>query len=121
MTDTTQAALIGAGAVCGALLAMIGVAGAVWRIALPWLREQIVKPVQQTREHVANSHSTNLRADIDALAAQLTEVRSTGDDTAKAVARIGGQLDAHLTSAAATDAGVHQRLVALETARQEHP
>lgn len=119
MTDTTQAALIGAGAVCGALLAILGLAGAMWKIALPWLREQIVKPVQQTREHVANSHSTNLRADIDALAAQIAEVKTTGDDTSRAVARIGGQLDAHLVSAATTDSAVHARLVALET-RQEN-
>lgn len=120
MTDTAQAALIGAGAVCGALLAILGLAGMMWKVALPWLREQIVKPIQVTREHVANSHSTNLRADIDALAAQIAEVKTTGDDTSRAVARIGGQLDAHLVSAATTDAANHARLTALE-ARMETP
>ncbi|MBM7518266.1 hypothetical protein [Nocardioides nitrophenolicus] len=119
MTDTTQAALLGAGAVCGALLAILGLLAAIWKVALPWLREQIVKPVQVTRDHVANSHQTNLRADIDALAAQIAEVKTTGDDTSRAVARIGGQLDAHLISASTTDAAVHARLVALET-RQEN-
>jgi len=118
VTDATEAVLVGVGVVCGALVSMLTLAGFLWRFAKPWLREQIADPVQVTREHVANSHTSNLRADIDGLVAQLAEVRSIGDDTAKAVARIGGQLDVHLISSAGMEAATNARLAALES-RQE--
>lgn len=118
MTETTQAALVGAGAVCGALLTMLGLAGAFWRIALPWLREQIVAPVQATHEQVANTHSTNLRDDLDRIEAKVDRaIEDVGDVDTKA-SRIGNQLDAHLTVAATTDAATHARLTALE--RRDH-
>ncbi|WGX98718.1 DUF2746 domain-containing protein [Nocardioides sp. L-11A] len=94
-----------------------------------------------THEQVANTHDTNLRDDLDKLQAQvvamrgdvtviraqvttaradLADVKASSAHTDEKVSRIGGQLDAHLTSAAATDAGVHARLAALEN-RQEKP
>lgn len=114
MTDTTTAVLIGAGAVCGSILAMLSLLGVLWKVALPWLREQIVNPVGQVREHVANSHTTNLRADIDGLTKTVEEIRTTGDSTAREMAGLRGELTGHLTAAAGIDAGVHARLTALE-------
>lgn len=64
MTDTTTAALLGAGALAGSMLAVLTLAGIVWRFALPWLREQLLEPVQATKEQVTNSHDTNLRDDL---------------------------------------------------------
>lgn len=146
MTETAQAVLIAIGAVCGALLAILGVLGALWTVIRPWLREQIAVPVQVTRDHVANDHSSNLREDIDditrGLAAarmeigaarveiaaarsevadarsEVADVKAKGEHTDEKVSRIGGQLDTHLSSAATTDAAVHARLTALEL-RQE--
>lgn len=135
MLESGTTALLLAGAVCGALMTILSVLGVGWKVVLPWLREQIAEPVQVTRDHVANSHTSNLRADIDALAAGLTAARveiagsrselgaarheiaaikEKGDRTDEKVSRIGGQLDAHLATAASNDAGVHARLSALE-------
>jgi hypothetical protein len=65
--------LLTIGASCGAFLAIVGVLGVFWRIALPWIREQIVNPVQTTCEQVTNSHDTNLRDDITELGHKLDQ------------------------------------------------
>lgn len=132
MTDTTTAALIGAGAVCGSILAMLGLAGVFWKIALPWLREQIVAPVQQSNRALTVNHHTStkptvldllddLRSEIGSLRTEVSTVDSKVQGVVADVAevddkasRIGRQLDAHLTSAAATDEGVAVRLKNLE-------
>lgn len=64
MNDPLLAALIGAGAVAGALIAVLTLAGMFWKFARPWLREQLVDPVQATKAQVTNSHTTNLRDDL---------------------------------------------------------
>ena len=58
----------------GTILATAAVVGLVGKwILLPYLREHLVKPVAHVREQVQNSHSTNLRDDIDALRSSVDE------------------------------------------------
>lgn len=105
--STANAVLLGVGAACGALLAVLGLAGALWQVALPWLRQQLAEPVSEIRDQVKNTHDTNLRDDLD-------EVISSIGALDRRTARMGLQLDAHLTASAAAEAATNSRLTALE-------
>lgn len=104
---TTHAVMLAMGGICGAVMSLFGVLGIVWKVALPWLREQLARPVAEIKEQVANTHSTNLRSDLDVLRDLILAV------DAKA-SRIGIQLDAHLLTAAGIDASTQARLIRLE-------
>ena len=50
----------------GVILGIGGIlAGVVKWVVMPNLREHLIKPVAETRDHVANDHKSNLRDDID--------------------------------------------------------
>jgi len=69
MTITTD----GIVAFCSAFIAISVVIGMVVRLALvPYLQTHLIKPVAEVRHEVKNTHSTNLRQDIDGVTDQLT-------------------------------------------------
>ena len=45
--------------VCGVITAVAAVLGLGWRLLLPWLREQIVHPIQQTHHQVTVNHHSS--------------------------------------------------------------
>ncbi|HKY58318.1 MAG TPA: hypothetical protein VJL80_09795 [Aeromicrobium sp.] len=78
----------------------LGVGGVVWKVALPFLREQIARPAQQAAHSVTvNSHSS----DVPTVRDDLSDIKKTQKE----------QLDlltAHLIEAAKD----HERLAAAE-------
>lgn len=50
--------------------------GAVWYFVLPRLREQVTGKLDRVHDQVVNSHSTNLRDDLDALSEEVAQIRS---------------------------------------------
>lgn len=121
MGTTAETGILAVGAVCGAIGGMLALAGVVWRILLPWIRTQIIEPVQATKDQVSNTHHTNLRDDltevilaIQSLATKVDRVEEKADRTERKVGRIGRQLDVHLTTAATVDASTNARLTTLE-------
>lgn len=107
MTETAQAALIGLGVICGAVITVLTLAGMLWKFARPWIREELALPVQETRDQVSNNHDKNLRDDFD-------DLRSVVDRIDSRSARIGRQLDVHLESAAAESVTTNARIAAIE-------
>lgn len=53
----------------------------VWVRALliPYLRVHLVQPVAEVRDQVANTHKTNLRADLDGMRNDIRELKKSQD------------------------------------------
>lgn len=125
------------GATLAVILGTLTLVGlAVRFILVPYLRENVFKPLQRTEHAVtANGHRdpknptvrdqfADLLAEVRGLRVEQAELRSKVDEVDEKVdavdgktSRIGMQLDAHLMVAATTDAATNVRLKALEAER----
>lgn len=72
MSETTTALIFVSG-LCGTILGIAGVCAVLWKFAKPWLLRELGIPLQEVKEQVTNSHSTNLRDDITGLHDKLDE------------------------------------------------
>lgn len=96
-------------AVCTGFGAVVGAFAIIWRFLKPWLRAELLEPVQQTRHQVSvNAHSSTAPTVLDRL-----------DDVRRQLDGVSARLDEHLEASSAESHDMWRALALLHTRNRE--